>query len=77
MLGCRSNHHHLLHNEAHKKIPTATSPNPNFREALQGDSQANGSLSLSRPDTEGEPQLRTFVTSLSETKEYLSEDHYS
>ena len=77
MLGCRSNHHRLLHNEARKKIPTATSPNPNVTEALQGDSQANGSLSLSRPGTEGEPELRTFVTFLSETKEYLSEDHYS
>ena len=77
MLGCRSNHHRLLHNEAHKKIPPATLPNPNVTEALQGDCQANGSLSLSRPGTDGEPELKTFVTSLSETKEYFSEDHHS
>ena len=51
----------------------AVSPNPNFAEVLQGDSQADGSSSLSRNGTEGEPELRTFVTSssLSETKEYL------
>ena len=77
MLGCRSNHHRLLHNEVHKKIPTATSLIPIVTEALQGDSQANGSLSLSSPGTEGEPELRTFVPSLSKTKEYLSKDHYS
>ena len=77
MLGYRANQHRLLDNEAHKKIPTATSPNPNITEALQGDSQANGSLSLSRAGTEGEPQLRTFVASLSQTMEYLSEDHNS
>ena len=71
MVGCKSNHHRLLHNEVHKKIPTATSPNPNVTDVLQGDSQASGSSSLSRPGTEGEPELRTFVTSLSETKEFL------
>ena len=51
----------------------AVSPNPNVAEVLQGDSQADGSSSLSRNGTEGEPEMRTFVTSLSlsETKEYL------
>ena len=43
----------------------AVSPNPNVAEVLQGDSQADGSSSLSRNGTEGEPELRTFVTSLS------------
>ena len=52
-------------------MPMAVSPNPNVAEVLQGDSQADGSSSLSRNGTEGEPDLRTFMTSLSETKEYL------
>ena len=43
----------------------AVSPNPNVAEVLQGDSQAYGSSSLSRNGTEGEPELRTFVTALS------------
>ncbi|KAK2558628.1 hypothetical protein P5673_018821 [Acropora cervicornis] len=71
IVGCSSNHHHLLHNEVNQRMPMAVSPNPNVAEVLQGDSQADGSSSLSRNGTEGEPELRTFVTSLSETKEYL------
>ena len=71
IVGCSSNHHRLLHNEVNQRMPMAVSPNPNVAEVLQGDSQADGSSSLSRNGTEGEPELRTFVTSLSETKEYL------
>ena len=72
IVGCCSNHHRLLHNEVNQRMPMAVSPNPNVAEVLQGDSQeANGSSSLSRNGTEGEPELRRFVTSLSETKEYL------
>ena len=65
IVGCSSNHHRLLHNEVNQRMPMAVSPNPNVAEVLQGDSQADGSSSLSRNGTEGEPELRTFVTSLS------------
>ena len=71
IVGCSSNYHRLLHNEVNQRTPMAVRPNPNVAEVLQGDSQANGSSSLSRNGTEGEPELRTFMTSLSETKEYL------
>ena len=64
VVGCSSNHHRLLHNELHKRMPTAALPNPKVTEVLQGDSQADGSSLLSRHGMEGEPELKAFVTSL-------------
>ena len=69
--GCRSNHHHLLHNQAHKRVAMGVSKNQNNMKVPKSEIVRNDSFALTRNSMEGEPGAETFVASLSKSTEYL------
>ena len=66
--GCRSNHHHLLHNQAHKRVATGFSKNQNTMEEPKSEIVRNDSFALASNSMEGEPGAETFVA---KSTEYL------